>query len=94
MSGKIQVSIDHRCDLGNYYSLAERSRILNAGARNVAHVPTPCFVRQDCGAIIEAGDRATIWYFTRRGDNNTIVGTLCSRCDAEMIEVAVSEVNA
>jgi hypothetical protein len=38
--------------------------------------------------MIEAGDRAAVWYFTRRGDNNTIVGIVCSRCDSELIEVA------
>jgi hypothetical protein len=88
MSGSIQVSIDHRCELGTSYSLAERGH--SAYVKN----STRCTVSEDCGAEIPAGGEVFIWYFTRRGDNNTVVGTLCSRCDAEMIEVADSEVNA
>lgn len=78
----ITVGIDHRCELGGKYSVAERGH--SADVKN----STRCAVIEDCGAEIPAGSEAVIWYFTRRGDNNTVVGLLCNRCDAELVEVA------
>jgi hypothetical protein len=84
----IQVSIDQRCELGTHYSFAER------GNATIVQKPTRCLVRKDCGQEIAAGEAGVIWYFARRNINNTVVGVLCNRCDAEMVEVADSEVNA
>lgn len=88
MSATIRVSIDRRTDLGNHYSLAERS------GRTIILNDTHCEVREDCGAIIKAGESARIWHLRRISDSGTTVGLLCNRCDAELVEVADDEVNA
>jgi hypothetical protein len=82
MSGKIQVSIDHRTQLGKHYSFAER------GNATVIQKPTRCFLRKDCNAEIGAGEAAVIWFFERLNIHSAVVGVLCNRCDAEMVEVA------
>ena len=77
----IVVSIDHRCDLGNSYWRAERS---TSNAATVS-VNTPCEVRVDCGATIQPGEPAAVWYFTRNADNGTTVGWLCDHCDGDLL---------
>jgi hypothetical protein len=78
----ITVSIDHRTDLGTHYAHAER------GAETTVNKATRCTVLADCGETINAGDRAVMWSFTRRNVNSTSAGLLCTRCDAELVEVA------
>jgi hypothetical protein len=77
----IVVSIDHRCDLGNSFWQAERV----AGKYANIITNTPCTVREDCGATIQPGETAAMWYFTRNADNGITIGWLCEHCDNDLV---------
>jgi hypothetical protein len=76
----IEVSIDHRCDLGSRYWWAKRAQI----GEQIAPVSRDCAVTADCGVRIQVGEKFAVWEFTRTKDNTTTLGWLCERCDIDL----------
>jgi hypothetical protein len=81
---KLLVEIDHRCDLGSRFWRAVRKES-DPVIGNEVKYPSACTVTVDCGATIQPGEFAAIWYFTRNADNSTEVGWLCANCDADLV---------
>lgn len=82
---KLLVEIDHRCDLGSRFWRAVRFTA-NAEIGNEVKRPVPCTVTVDCGATIQPGEFAAIWFFTRNGNKHSEeLGWLCANCDADLV---------